>query len=120
MTNIAAGSYAISDLTQSADAHFVRPYQFMDAAGGDPCNLMPADLTGRGFFFTVYGLDGSPLAELEIGDGITVADNLVAVTLAPSIFEEWPKNCDLKYKFWQVLPGGRIYPLFKGKFKLTT
>lgn len=113
---IQAGNYAIRDISQSEDGDFVWPLELYE---GDD-NTTPSNLTGRTFFFEVFDLAGTSLGVYEIGNGITVASNVVTVTIELEDWADWRKNCDLAYEFKQVLATGIRYPLFKGKFRLTT
>lgn len=114
---IQAGNYMQRDLQVSEDADFIWPLALYD---GEPPNEDAAVLTGRTFKFEVFGLDGVSLADYEIGTGITVASNVVTVTIELEDWADWRKNCDLKYEFLMTLDTGIRYPLFKGKFRITT
>lgn len=113
---IQAGNYAIKDHFQSEDGDFIWPLALYE--GDDDSE--PSNLTGRTFSFEVFDLAGASLGVYEIGTGITVASNVVTVTIELEDWALWTKNCDLKYEFGQVLTTGIRYPLFKGKFRLST
>jgi hypothetical protein len=113
---IQAGNYAIKDIPHSEDADFVWPLEFYEGSG----TTTPSVLTGRTFSFEVLDVTGASLGVYEIGTGITVASNVVTVTIELEDWAAWTKNCDLRYEFKQVLSTGIRYPLFKGKFRLTT
>ena len=68
----------------------------------------------------MFDLAGASLGVYEIGTGITVLSNVVTVFIELEDWDLWTKNCDLKYEFKQVLSTGVRYPLFKGKFRLST
>jgi hypothetical protein len=113
---IQAGNYAIKDISHSEDGDFVWPLELYE---GDD-NTTPSNLAGRTFSFELFDLAGASLGVYAIGTGITVASNVVTVTIEREDWDLWRKNCDLTYKFKQVLSTGIRYPLFKGKFRLTT
>lgn len=113
---IEAGNYATRDIYQSAKGDFVWPLELYE---GDD-NSTPSVLTGRTFSFEVFGLDGLSLGVYAIGTGINVASNVVTITIELEDWATWVKNCDLRYEFKQVLSTGIRYPLFKGKFRLST
>ena len=117
LVTIQAGNYRPYDIQISEDADFIWPLSLFD---GEPPNETAAVLTGRTFKFEVFGLDGVSLADYEIGTGITVASNVVTVTIELEDWAAWRKNCDLKYEFLMTLDTGVRYPLFKGKFRITT
>ena len=113
---IQAGNYATKDIFQSEDADFVWPLEMYE---GDDTST-PSVLTGRTFHFEVFDLSGASLGLYELGTGITVASNVVTVSIELEDWALWTKNCDLRYEFKQVLTTGIRYPLFKGKFRLST
>jgi len=113
---IQAGNYATKDIFHSEDADFEWALQMYD---GDDTTT-PSDLTGREFSFEVFDLSGASLEVYEVGTGITVADNIVTISVALEDWATWTKNCDLRYELKQVLASGTRYPLFKGKFRLST
>jgi len=113
---IQAGNYAVKDHFQSEDGDFVWPLELYD---GDD-NTTPSVLTGRTFSFEVFDVAGASLGVYAIGTGITVLSNLVTITIDLEDWALWTKNCDLRYEFKQVLSTGIRYPLFKGKFRLST
>ena len=78
LVTIQAGNYRPYDIQISEDADFIWPLSLFD---GEPPNETAAVLTGRTFKFEVFGLDGVSLADYEIGTGVTVAANLVTVTI---------------------------------------
>ena len=116
LVTIQAGNYATKDIFQSEDADFVWPLSLYEGEGTGT----PSTLTGRTFSFEVFDLAGASLGVYEIGTGITVLSNVVTVFIELEDWDLWTKNCDLKYDFKQVLSTGVRYPLFKGKFRLST
>ena len=113
---IQAGNYAVKDIFQSEDADFVWPLELYEGEGtGTPSNL-----AGRTFSFEVFDLAGASLGVYALASGITVASNVVTITIELEDWALWRKNCDLRYEFGQVLSTGIRYPLFKGKFRLST
>jgi hypothetical protein len=113
---IQAGTYFPKPIVVSEDADFIWPIEMFD---GDD-NSTPSDLTGREFSFEVFDQSGASLEIYEIGTGITVATNVVTVSILLEDWADWRKNCPLKYEFKQVLTDGTRYPLFKSTFTITT
>jgi hypothetical protein len=113
---VSMGEFGRRDIFQSALGDF---NWSLDMYDGDTTET-PSDLAGRAFGFKVFDVNGDELASLEVDDGIEVSGNNVSISIALEDWAEWKKNCDLKYNLVMTLVGGTRYPLFSGKFRLTT
>lgn len=80
----------------------------------------PLDLTGYEFEMVILEPDGATeLMLLEIGSGVTVADNAVTFAIELEAWEDWPKGCKLPYRVRMTDAGGTIKPLFRDYFNLS-
>lgn len=117
--NYTIGSTALrQDLAQSIRGDFVwvLPFVDVDSAGAET----PTDLTDCEFEFVVLERDGvSAKVELEVGDGITVVDNIVTVNMINSVFSGWNRGCAFPYYLTYTTASGFKKCLFEAHFQLT-
>lgn len=104
------------DIVQSRYADFRWSVEFFE---GDT-DEAPLDLTGYTFEMQIFPLSGAtPIAELEIGSGISVSSNVVTFAINIASWEDWTKGCKLPYRVRMTTSGSVVKPLFKGSFMLT-
>lgn len=113
---ITGGTYAKHPITQSEDGDFVWGIEMFDSEDDSD----PSNLTDREYTFEVFGVDGTSLGSYEIGTGITVASNVVTISIDKDDWVDWRKNCALKYELRSVLADGTNYPLFSDTFTLVS
>lgn len=108
----------IHDIAQSHRGDFVWVLPFVDVA--DDGTETDTDLTDCEFVFGVLELDGTTeKLTLTNGDGISIADNIVHVTIAKEVLETWTRGCKYPYFFTYTNAGGHTKCLFEAKFILT-
>jgi len=107
---------------QSRRGDFLRVLAFYDV---DPVTKVRTakDLTGYEFFFRVLGPDGTEWITGEIGDGITVVDHNVRLTIDLEQYDAENKvlllGCTYKMEVDMMLPTGFYKPLIEAKLSMT-
>lgn len=108
----------IRDIAQSWRGDYLWTLPFVDVA--DDGTETATDLTGCEFAFVVLELDGTTeKITLAIGDGITVNDNVVQVSIAQEELATWTRGCKYPYYFTYTNADGHTKCLFEAKFMLT-
>jgi len=107
----------LRDIAQSQRGDFlwVLPFVDVDTDGVET----ETDLTDCLFVMEIFALDGTSLELLEIGSGITVASNIVTVSIQLATYSGWTKGCKYPYYFTYENADGHVKCLFEGKFMLT-
>lgn len=105
----------LRNIAQSLRGDFLWVLPFVDVATDG--TETPTDLTDCAFTMGILDQDGVTAKEtLTIGDGITVADNIVTVAMENVVFNDWRKGCHYPYYFTYTNADGHTKCLFEGKF----
>lgn len=104
------------DIVQSQHGDFLWVLPFVDVAADK--TETETDLTGASFAMVFKDLSGAEMLTLAIGDGITVSDNIVTVSIDLTDYDPFKPGCKYPYYFTYTTAGGHTKCLFSGKFMI--
>jgi len=108
----------LRNIAQSKKGDFLLTLPFIDVATDK--TETPTDLTGCDFTMNIYEQDATTVKlALTVGDGITVTDNEVVVSIVKETYSDWAKGCKYSYDFNYVNATDFDKCLFEGSFSLT-